>query len=59
MRLAIIALLLSGCTINVVDKRVTREEVAAALAQRDEAIGKIALAVKQLQDKNKPLEKAK
>lgn len=39
MRLFLAALvLLSGCTVNVVDKRLTREEVATALKQRDEAL---------------------
>jgi len=60
MRIAIFCLLLSGCTINIVDKRLTREEVGAALKQRDEAIGVMAKAIKELQPKDKkPLPNAK
>jgi len=31
----IVAVLLAGCTINIVDKRLTREDVAAAFKERD------------------------
>lgn len=37
--------LLTGCTIQLEDKRLTREEVAAAFQQRDEAIKKIVSAL--------------
>lgn len=54
MRKIIIAaclLSLSGCTINLVDKRLSREEVAAAFKQRDELIVGLAEAIKELQPK--------
>jgi hypothetical protein len=43
-------LLLSGCTFNVVDKRLTREEVAGAFKERDEALKLITIVVKELQE---------
>jgi hypothetical protein len=49
--LAACLLSLSGCTINLVDKRLSREEVAAAFKQRDAAIEGLAQAIKELQPK--------
>lgn len=46
------AALLAGCTISVVDKRLTREEVAAAFKQRDNALMGLAQTVKELKGKN-------
>lgn len=48
--LLLICCIFTGCTVNVVDKRLTREEVAAALRDRDNAINALAVAVKALQD---------
>jgi hypothetical protein len=54
------AILLSGCTINIVDKRLTREEVGKVLEDikvrfsgHDEALALIATEVKKLQEKKK------
>lgn len=59
MKLVLIAtLFLSGCTVKVVDSRLSREEVAAAFKQRDEAMGIMAKAIKELQPK-KPLPNGK
>lgn len=41
-------LLLSGCTVTMVDKRLTREDVAAALKERDEAIALLAQKVLEM-----------
>lgn len=47
MRLVMLALiLLSGCTVQLEDKRLTREEVSTALKQRDELFEKMAEAIK-------------
>jgi len=43
--LCVALLMLSGCTISVVDTRITREEIAQAFAQRDENIQAIAQAL--------------
>lgn len=50
MRLIAVLVLLSGCClrVEVVDKRLTREEVALAFQQRDEALIKIVSAVKEI-----------
>lgn len=46
--LCVALLTLSGCTISVVDTRITREELAQAFAQRDENIQAIAQALAKL-----------
>ena len=51
--LVIVCLLLSACTINVVDNRFTREEVLAAFAERDEMIGKLAVVIDTMQKEKK------
>lgn len=40
--------LLSGCTVQVVDKRISREEIATAFAQRDAATLKLAEALEAM-----------
>lgn len=55
---AILIALLSACTIQVEDKRLPREEVAAAFKQRDEAIAAIIEKLKQLEP-TQPTEKKK
>jgi len=44
----ITALFLSACTVRVTDSRLTREEVAAAFAQRDAALDTIVAEIKQI-----------
>jgi hypothetical protein len=39
---------LAGCTINVVDKRLSREEVAVAFRERDAVIAAIAKKLQEL-----------
>lgn len=58
MKIAILStlLMLSACTIQIEDKRLPREEVAAAFKQRDEAIAAIIEKLKQLEPKQ-PTEK--
>lgn len=56
MRLVCLVLLLSGCTVSVVDGRLTREEVATALHERDANIEVLAQKVMEL---SKVLEKKK
>lgn len=48
MRYLLILSLLNACTVNVVDRRLTREEVAAALQERDQVIAGIAEKVEEL-----------
>lgn len=48
MKYLLLALFLSGCTVSVVDKRVTREELAAAFKQRDDAIEVLAEKIGEL-----------
>lgn len=48
MRYLLLAILLSGCTVSVVDGRVTREELAAAFGQRDTAIKILAEKIKEM-----------
>ena len=45
--------LLTGCTINVVDKRLTPEGVGAAFTARDNALTLLASELKKLQDIHK------
>lgn len=51
--LAVIALLLSqtACTIQVTDKRLPREEVAEAFAQRDKALEGLTAVLKKHQER--------
>ena len=49
--LALVALILTSCTVTVEDKRLTREEVAAAFQERDKALSVLSAAVKSLQNK--------
>lgn len=51
MVLAACLLSLAGCTISIVDERVSREEVAQAFQERDALIIALAKAVKELQPK--------
>ena len=48
---ALAALILTSCTVTVEDKRLTREEVAAAFQERDKALSVLSAAVKSLQNK--------
>jgi len=48
LSLTLCAFLLGGCTVNVVDSRLTREEVNAAFSQRDAAIDALAKVIKKL-----------
>lgn len=53
MKLISVALLISslaGCTVSVVDTRITREELADAFRQRDQALSVLFQTVKQLQE---------
>lgn len=52
-KLIVLALLLSGCTINVADKRLTREEVALAFQQRDKILEGMATVLKELKEPKK------
>lgn len=45
---AVVIVLLSACTVQIEDKRLPREEVAAAFKQRDEAIVGLTKAVEKL-----------
>lgn len=54
----ILITLLSACTVQIEDKRLPREEVAAAFKQRDEAITAIIEKLKQLEP-TQPTEKKK
>ena len=44
-----VTLAVTGCDINIVDKRLTKEEVAQAFAQRDAMLKSMAEAIKNLQ----------
>lgn len=45
---AVVIALLSACTVQIEDKRLTRGEVAAAFKQRDDALVGLTKAVEQL-----------
>lgn len=55
MKLVFVIMLLglSACTVNIVDKRLTRDEVAAAFAQRDQIFKAIAKELQVLKEAKK------
>lgn len=48
-KMIVLALFLSSCTVNVMDKRLTREEVALAFKQRDAVLEGIATKLKEME----------
>lgn len=53
----VIVIALSGCTVAVTDQRITREELATAFQQRDQAIGSLAESMKKVIEKLEPSKK--
>jgi len=49
--MALVCLLLCACSVQIVDKRLTREEVTSALQERDRALMVLAERLKSLEDK--------
>lgn len=47
-------IMLTGCTVNIIDKRLTREEVAQALQERDVAL---AMLKRQIEELSKDIKK--
>lgn len=48
-----LVILLTGCTIQLEDKRLTREEVAAAFQERDAAMEVLTKAIQEMQKPQK------
>lgn len=48
MKYLVLILVLGGCTLNVEDKRLTRDEVAVAFQQRDRALEVLAKEIQAL-----------
>lgn len=45
-----VTLAVTGCDINIVDKRLSKEEVVKAFQQRDQVLASMAQAIKTLQE---------